>query len=227
MSNNPYAPPEAPVADIEKSVKTGILNPWFSMWTRPRATIAQIVERDPTHLVLLLAALGGFGETLDRASMRSAGDTVDVPAIFLLAATGGSVGGIITLYLGGLLLRWTGSWIGGRASPEQIRAAIAWAGVPVIWSLLLWIPELALFGNELFTSATPRIDASIVLTVLLLSFFVIETVIAVWAFVAFLKSLGQVQGFSAWKALGNTLLVVLVIIVPIVLLALALRPFTG
>jgi hypothetical protein len=227
MSNNPYAPPGAPVADIEKPLETGILNPWFSIWTRPRATIAQIVARNPTDLVLLLAALGGFGEALDRASGRSAGDTLSMPVIFVAAAAGGAVGGIVTLYLGSLLLRWTGSWIGGRASGEHIRAAMAWSGVPMIWSLLLWIPEVALFGKELFTTATPRLDASIGLTVLLLSFFVVETVIAVWAFVAFLKCLGQVQGFSAWKALGNTALVLPVILVPIVLLALAVGAFIG
>ena len=97
----------------------------------------------------------------------------------------------------------------------------------IIWSLLLWIPEVALFGNELFTTATPRLDGSVGLTVLLLSFFVVEAVIAVWAFVVFLKCLGQVQGFSAWKALGNTLLVVPVILLPILLIALAVGAFAG
>ena len=227
MANNPYAPPGAPVADIEKPLESGTLNPWFSIWTRPRATIAQIVARNPTDLVLLLAALSGFGQALDRASERSAGDTLSLPVIFVAAAAGGVVGGIITLYLGGLLLWWTGSWIGGRASGEHIRAAIAWSSVPIIWSLLLWIPEVALFGNELFTTATPRLDGSVGLTVLLLSFFVVEAVIAVWAFVVFLKCLGQVQGFSAWKALGNTLLVVPVILLPILLIALAVGAFAG
>jgi len=222
MSNNPYAPPGAPVSDVEKPVDIGVLNPWFSMWTRPRATIAQIVARDPTHLVLLLAAISGFSETLDRASMRSAGDTVGVPMIFVLAATAGAVGGIVTLYVGSWLLRWTGSWIGGRASPVHIRAAVAWSGVPAVWALLLWIPELALFGSELFTTATPRIDGSVGLLLLFLAFSAIEIVIGAWTLVVALKALGQVQGFSAWKALANGTLAVLVIVVPIVLLAVGL-----
>jgi hypothetical protein len=128
------------------------------MWTRPRATIAQIVQRDPTHMVLVLAAIAGFGQALDRASMRSAGDTLGLPTIFVAAAVAGPVDGLVTLYLGSLLLRLTGSWIGGKASGEQIRAAMAWSGVPLIWALLLWIPELAIFGTELFTTATPRMD---------------------------------------------------------------------
>ena len=31
----------------------------------------------------------------------------------------------------------------------------------------------------------------------------------------FLHSLGEVQGFSAWKALGNTMLAVLAILIPL------------
>jgi len=227
MSNNPYAPPAAPVADVEQPAKWQVLNPWFSMWTRPRATIAQIVERDPTRHVLLLAAISGTAQTLDRASMRSAGDTVDLPTIFLLAAVGGPVGGIIALYLGSLLLRWTGSWIGGNASAKHVRAAMAWSGVPIAWALLLWIPELAIFGKELFTTATPRIDSSTGLLLLVLSFAAIEIAIGVWAFVVFLKSLGQVQGFSAWKALGNGLLALLVLAVPLVLIGVAIAMFGG
>jgi hypothetical protein len=225
MSHNPYAPPAAPVGDAPtrpEPIKGKILNPWFSMWTRPRATIAQIVERDPTHMVLVLAAIAGFGEALDRASMRSAGDTLGLPTIFVAAAIAGPVGGFVTLYLGSLLLRWTGSWIGGNASGVQIRAAMAWSGVPLIWALLLWVPELAIFGTELFTTATPRMDESIALA---LSFFAIELVIGVWAFVVFLKSLGQVQGFSAWKALANGVLALLVFVVPILLIVVAVvRP---
>jgi hypothetical protein len=56
--------------------------------------------------------------------------------------------GIIHLDIGGAILRWTGSWFGGQASSEEVRAAIAWSSVPRIWALLLLIPELALFRNE-------------------------------------------------------------------------------
>ena len=44
-------------------------------------------------------------------------------------------------------------------------------------------------------------------------------VCGIWAFVAGLKCLGEVQGFSAWKALGNGLLAGLVIAAPFIVLA--------
>jgi hypothetical protein len=173
------------------------------------------VDTDPDRAVLLLAAIAGIGKVLDKASTKSSGDLISFPSIFLLAVILGPLSGIISLYIGGALLRWTGRWIGGRADARDIRCAIAWSSVLAIWAMLLWIPELLLFGKEMFTSKTPNIDASIALTTLLWIFIILEIVLGLWTFVVFLKCLGEVQGFSAWKALGNCFLMVLVFIVPL------------
>ena len=205
-----------------ESIEEQLLNPWVSMWTKPRATIQQIVDTNPQRLVLLLAAAAGFGQALDRASINSIGDRVDWPVIFIVAAVGGPIAGLIGLYIGGALIHWTGTWIGGKTSAENIRAAIAWSSVPMLWALLLWIPELALFGQELFTAETPVIDADTTLNSAFLAFGAVEVTIGIWTLIVYLKCLGQVQGFSAWKALGNSILAGLVIIVPILIIAIAI-----
>ena len=205
-----------------ESIEEQILNPWVSMWTKPRATIQQIVDTNPQRLVLLLAAAAGFGQALDRASINSIGDRLDWPIIFIVAAVGGPIAGVIGLYIGGALIHWTGTWIGGKTSAENIRAAIAWSSVPMLWALLLWIPELALFGQELFTAETPVIDADTTLNSAFLAFGAVEVTIGMWTLIVYLKCLGQVQGFSAWKALGNSILAGLVIIVPILIIAIAI-----
>lgn len=205
-----------------ESIEEQILNPWVSMWTKPRATIQQIVDTNPQRLVLLLAAAAGFGQALDRASINSIGDRLDWPIIFIVAAVGGPIAGVIGLYIGGALIHWTGTWIGGKTSAENIRAAIAWSSVPMLWALVLWIPELALFGQELFTAETPVIDADTTLNSAFLAFGAVEVTIGMWTLIVYLKCLGQVQGFSAWKALGNSILAGLVIIVPILIIAIAI-----
>jgi len=192
------------------------------MWTKPRATIQQIVDTNPEHLVMILAAISGFSQVLSRASMRSMGDELAWPFIFLIAAIAGPIGGIIGLYIASALIRWTGSWIGGNASSQNIRAALAWSSVPIIWALILWLPELALFGQELFTTETPIIDANPSLVILMLGFAAIELSIGIWTAVVFLKCLGQVQGFSAWKALGNAFLAGIVIVIPIAVIVFGL-----
>jgi hypothetical protein len=198
------------------------MNPWTSIWLKPRATIQYIVESNPTRWVLVLAALMGFSSALDQASIKSIGDEYELPMIFIMAAIAGPICGIIGLYIGAALLRWTGSWMGGTASAQHVRAAVALSSVPYVWALVLWIPSVALLGSELFTSETPMMDADPMRLMLYLGISLIELTIAIWAIIVFLKCLGQVQGFSAWKALGNTVLAGLVIAVPILLLIVGL-----
>lgn len=92
------------------------MNPWLSIWLRPRATMRSILDTDPERLVILLACVGGVAEALGRASMRNVGDRLPLWTLLLTCGAVGPVGGLISLYLGSLLLRWTGGWIGGRGT---------------------------------------------------------------------------------------------------------------
>ena len=203
-------------------METTPLNPWFSMWAHPRRTIRQIVEADPDRLVLVLAAVGGIVEALTNATSDSQGDNLSLRTILLTALIAGPLMGIVGLWLGSILLRWTGGWIGGQADSRRIRTALAWANVPLLWSLILWGPALLLFGAELFTTATPIIEASSLLSALYLVFSIGTAVIGAWSFVVFLHSLGEVQGFSAWKALLNSFLAMLVVVLPLLVFAMTL-----
>lgn len=204
-----------------------LLNPWFSMWTQPRRTMRQVLESDPERLVLVLAAIAGVSRALDRASLKSLGDHLPLVAVLGLSIIGGALFGMLLLYLFGFLLRWTGRWFGANGSAPHVRAAIAWPNVITCWALLLWVPQLLLFGKDLFTTETPRIDANLGMTLLLLGFVLVELVVAVWFIVAFLKCLAEVQGFSAWKALGNVLVAGLVVFVPFAILGVIITVVTS
>ena len=200
-------------------VPPAAINPWIDMWLKPRATMRFILDTDPRRMVIVLAMIGGVARTLDRASSQSLGDRFPLAGVLAFAAIFGALSGMIGLYLFGFLVRWTGGWIGGRGTAEGIRAALAWPNVITAWALLLMIPELFIFREELFTSATPRIEANPLLSLGLMVFGAQEIVCGLWAVVATLKCLGEVQGFSAWRALGNTLLAGLVIAAPFLVLA--------
>lgn len=193
-------------------------NPWCSIWLRPKATIQKVVDSDPRRFVLVLAALGGFFETLNRASGRSLGDSLDFWSVLLFAVVVGGLGGIASLYIAGALVAWTGSWIGGKAPPNHIRAASAWGFVPFLWVSLLWIPELLLFGREMFTTDTPRLDSSDALIFAFIAMVAVQLVGGLWALVTYVKCVGQVQGFSAWKTLGNLIMAALIFVIPVALL---------
>ncbi len=148
--DNPYAPPKATAGTIQQSrlatdgIDLSRENPFLTIWTRPRATIRGIVDTDPSLHVTPLAMIGGVLQALNRASMRNAGDQLSTPTILIGALVGGSIGGLLGLYVGGWFLRITGRWLGGQAEPEQVRSAIAWSGVPVLATIPIWVIGIAL-----------------------------------------------------------------------------------
>ena len=148
----------------------------------------QVLVRAP----IILAVLCGLGYALEGAlSVRN-----PTPFRFFLVPLG-NLGG---LYIIGGLLKWTGTWIGGQASAEDLRAASAWSQVPVIASQILSISILALLGGEFFGRETPTIGAN---PLLVDGFAGIVLGLKLWAFVIWLKCVGEAQNFSAWKSLAN------------------------
>lgn len=74
----------------------------------------------------------------------------------------------------------------------------------------------------MFTEASPRLDAQPWLWIPLLGSAAVETVLGVWSFVLFCKTIAEVQGFrSAWRGLGNIMLGGLLVLVPLFVIVLA------
>ncbi|HEM46828.1 MAG TPA: YIP1 family protein [Alphaproteobacteria bacterium] len=194
------------------------IDPWLAMWTKPRATIREIVRTDASYGVLPLAALGGVAQVLDRASARNLGDEYATGAILLVAALAGPVAGIAGIYIGAWLLRLTDGWLGGEAPSAHLRTALAWGNLPTAAGLLLWVPALALVGGEMFTAATPQLDGQPLLALFLLPIGLAWIALAIWSLVLVVLGVAEVQGFSGWRALGNLLLAALLFAAPFVLL---------
>lgn len=221
MENNGIDGNETCIVELDDNPDMGLhekMNPWISMWTKPRKTMRYIINDNPRKYIIPLAMIYGILTALDKACLRSMGNTFSLWSILLIAIVGGSIGGICYVYLNALLLQWTGKWIGAKGSTEHIRAALTWGSIPYILISILWIPELILYGEEMFTTATPMMDSNLSLCMLLMVLGVIEFIGSVWSTIVGLKCLGEVQGFSAWKALGNCLLAGLVILVPIIII---------
>ena len=158
-------------------------SPFRTIWTRSRDTVRTIITNDPELHVVALACLAGIGEALDRASMRNTGDRMSMSVIIAVACILGPLGGLLSLWIFSHLIRWTGSWIGGTASREHLKTAIAWGYVPIVFALPIWIPELLLFGSDNFTKETPRVDAHPVLWIPFIVLTLLESALGVWTLV--------------------------------------------
>jgi Yip1 domain len=231
---DPYLPPAATIGYAKPKTPNSATeavggNPWLTVWTRPRGTIRAIVDTDPSRSVLPLAMIYGISSTLGRSMQKSPGDVLSLPVVLGIALIGGSIVGIIWIYIMAALVRWTGSWLGGRATLDECRAAIAWGSVPSAVNLALMLGLIGVFGHDLFRT-TGLDDVGMTKGVILLVVGLGQVVIGVWAAILTVKTVAEVHRFSAWRSLSAFLLIVAVmlgVIVAIVLAVFALRASMG
>ena len=176
-----------------------------------------IEQRDPDDMVILLVSFAGFSQILASASRFNLGDYISIPAIFALAVVVGPVIGFAGLLVAAFLLRWTGTWLEGKASYAMLRAAIAWSFVPIICYSVLWIPQYLLLGDVLFESRVVLYGSKAHLLIVGLN--VLRLIIVIWAVVIFLSCLGEVQRFAVWKAMVNCLLSITIFLIAVLFIA--------
>jgi membrane protein DedA with SNARE-associated domain len=213
-----FTPPPPPVPP--PAVPTGEpLNPWLSIWTRPRATLRQILDTNPRAWVHRLAILGGIGEFIG----THIPDSPPMPHLSPMEMLGtkcvlGILGGLIGLYLGSFVVWMTGRWIGGQGTFVQVRAASAWPNVLTVWGALLWLPLFAYLGLEGVNVGPESFFDDSVGLMLFLPILALGGVVIVWRIVVFLKCLAEAHRFSAWHALGAALIGIVLLAIPFAIL---------
>ena len=231
---NPYQTPDAVTPDLRLESQDSLpdeFKPFQTIWFHPRRTIRQLIATNPNYHVYTLVCIEGIGQSLDRASGNNSGDTISMLAILMIALVFGPIGGLFSLFFGSVLIRWAGKLQGGQATFQEIRTAMAWGAVPAVVSILIWGPDLLLFGSEMFTELTPRMDAQPSLWTIFFAFRAVEISLGVWSLFLICNTLAEVQGFrSAWRGFFNLILAGMIVLVPIILVAfvlLSMMPFAA
>jgi Yip1 domain len=193
----------------------GSITPFFTIWTEPRATIRRIVDTDPRRNVIALAAVGSAIGALSGQWAKAMGNTANLSALWpiwvaVVVAIEAAIG-VVSLYLGAAVLRWSGGLLGGVASNLEMRAALAWSSVPGITGAIILLIAV-LMGVPVPQSAPaalPHIDPSFYKIV------TIEGVLGIWGFIVGLKCIGEVHRFSAWRAFAASLIPAVIVVVSI------------
>jgi hypothetical protein len=191
------------------------------MLTHPRGAIRIVLQRASVRTTWVLAALAGVSQAIPRAmSPGSAAGDLPMAVMVPVVVGGAALLGLGWLFLQGALLTWTGRWLGGRARSGAIRAAVAWAEVPGLLGMLLWVPRYLMLGPRLFARPDALAGQNLPLALAGAGFGVLQTALEVWALVLLVHALAEVQEFSAARALGNLILSVVLPAAPLGLLAL-------
>ena len=193
----------------------GSITPYFTIWTEPRATIRRIVETNPTRNVIALAAFGPAVGALSNQWSKALGDTTNLSSLWPIevafSVAFAAVVGVVSLYISGVILKWSGGLLGGVASRVEVRAALAWSQIPAIAA------EIVLLMAVLWGIAIPHPTAATMLQIdpAFYKVGVIEAVLTIWGSIVALYCLAEVHRFSAWRAFCATLIPALIAMVAI------------
>jgi hypothetical protein len=198
---NPYFAPQGRDAGGSHTRGELTLNPWTSIWFRPRATIRQIVDTDPKYMVIPLAMAVGAVRSLQRVTTTEMLDGMSLTTAILIMSGVGLVLGPIGLYGWGWLVRWTGGWLGGGvATPEEARAALAWGHLPTVALIPIFLANLLLFGTDAGGQLILEVENTLFAAMRALIFCVF-----VWTTVSLTKCVAEVHRFSAWRGFFTVL----------------------
>lgn len=129
---------------------------------RPRATMRRILaspQRWSVEVVILAAVCALYSD----ADLRRAGEmlpqlqfkTVPLAAILVLSIIANAISWLLIWLLISLIAFGVGRLLEGRATMSDVRAALAWALVPTIWSPIWRVPAMILARG---LHAGPTID---------------------------------------------------------------------
>ncbi|MFC4075486.1 YIP1 family protein [Salinithrix halophila] len=194
------------------ALKIALLN----LWTRPRSTMDELINMNGKPY-LWLVVLSGIGLRLDQASNGNLGDRTATDYIIVTSFIIGPIIGLIAwlLYSGlsHLLIRA----FGGYGDWAETRRVFAWSTVPLVAKLFLWVPLLTIYGDYMFSSATPS-GLGYVSFFLLIG--LLEFILIGWFFVILSQGLSEVHSISAWKSFWSVILLPFTLFILVFLFAL-------
>lgn len=188
------------------------------IWASPRLVFKFINDNHYDKYVTVLLILSGISKAFDRASLKNLGDKMSISAILMICIVGGGFFGWISIYIYAGLLRWTGEWLGGIGNSNSILRMLSYALLPSAIALILLVPQIGIYGNEIFKSEGDITSADWLSNVLVYGSMFLEVVLGLWTIIFCVVGTSEVQGLSIGKSILNLLLPVIVIGIPIVIL---------
>ena len=160
-------------------------------------------SRNQTQIVILLI-LAGIARAFDRAIGKSQGDSWELGTIIVFSILIGGLLGWISFYVYAALVSWTSTWVGGRITGKATLEIMAYAAIPMIFSLVFLSLQMMIYGSRIFRSDDSFAEYD-------LNFFVyngllvIHALLSLYSFALFVIGLSEVQKISVGKAALNAL----------------------
>ena len=207
---------EEPISMTDKEI-------FAKIWLKPKQVFNYINANNYDKYVIVLLAFAGISRAFDRAVMKDMGDRFSLLTILGICIIGGGLLGWISYYIYSALLSWTGKWLNGKGNTKSILRIIAYAMTPLIIALLLLIPQIGIYGIEMFKAEGDLISAGIVYNLIFYGSVILEFILGIYTIIFCVLGVSEVQQFGIGKAILNLLLPLIIIVAPILIFVLMLK----
>jgi hypothetical protein len=161
---------------------------------------------EPILLIVILAGIAGVLSTSTAAHLMD-DSSFDGLVTAIWAFLVGSIYGAFGYFAIGALVYWSGRSLGSQGSYRRARHVVAFAAVPIGFSLVLWPVKLSLYGADWFrTGGRDTGTGGAVFDLLTYAFFL-------WAAALLVIGVRAVHGWTWGRALAAT---ALAIVAPVV-----------
>lgn len=197
-----------------------MVSQWSQLF-RPATFTSYITSNAKDKTITALLMVGGATYSIVDAQISHYGDTKSIFSLLVINLALGILLGWIRFYIYAVVLKWTGEWIGGKASREQVISVVAYSLIPALMILPLMAMEFALYRDVIFKSSYVEFCSHSVPAQIIQ---VLKVLLVIYSSVLLISGLRDVQGFSTVKAFVNFVLpfALIALLLGIVLLLLML-----
>jgi len=175
------------------------IRPLHDIWLRPRRVFRELATRPIGAVDYLLGAAQGIAGSMALSWAQNAGATSSVAEIFLRALVIGTPAGIISLFLLCSIYVRLGSRAGRTVARHQVFHVMAYGGVPLAASLVIWVFAALLIGEVAFEQA-PHPEVETFVALLLRIQIIAYILLWLWSVVIQVMGLSEIQGLVTLKA---------------------------
>lgn len=187
--------------------KVDTLDLFHTSWAlveSPKATMHRIAIARHKNYALMLTVLFGIAFAVTILWLGNFGRLLGgLGPVMLVAIIGGPVLGVVSVLLMSIILRTTSGILGGHSSMRETWAVVAYATVPIVWSLVLVFPvEIAVFGGYFFDSNPSPL---VINPVAYLGLLALDCIATLWSWILLIYAVRVAHRLSLPRAVFSAL----------------------
>ena len=174
------------------------IHPLKDVWLKPRRVFRELGSLPIGITDYVLAAAQGIATYMGVYRTQFAGTHATAAEVLQRSLSLGPIGGVLSLYLFAAIYGRLGTRAGGTSRRNQVFHVLAYGGIPVAASLLLWAFTALLIGE----AAIPGADTDGFVGFVQRLEFAVYLLLLLWSVVLQVMGLSEIQGLTTRRAFG-------------------------